>query len=99
MIRKCLVVLTFVLIFNSCATLYTISKAKPGSVKIYSGSRLDLVAIAKDRKCIRKLGLVPPPYPLLDLPFSFVLDTIILPLTFSVSFYDAAFEGERPQVC
>ena len=47
---------------------------------IYSGTRLDLAASAKNDVALRKFKVEPPAYPLVDLPLSFALDTIFLPL-------------------
>lgn len=74
-----------VFLFSGCATYKTISAAKYGSSSplIYSGARLDIHAISDNRYQLKKFGVAPPKYPLLDLPASFVLDTLILPMTVS----------------
>jgi uncharacterized protein YceK len=76
---------------QGCATYSTISEAKPGSPKIYSGTRLDLNALQGDEYAPSKFKVEPPQKPLLDLPFSMLLDTVMLPLTFSISGYEALF--------
>jgi len=85
MLTLCLTQLT------GCASFDTISAARPGSPKIYSGTRLDLHAAQGDRYAVEKFRVPPPAQPLLDLPFSFLLDTIALPLTLSVSGYEIIF--------
>jgi uncharacterized protein YceK len=58
---------------------------------VFSGTRLDANAITGNEIGIRKSGVTPPSYPLLDLPFSLVADTLIFPLTFSVATYEFVF--------
>ena len=80
----CLVALSI----NGCATVDTISNAKSGAPKFFSGTRLDVNAVADNKVAMRKFVVQPPRYPLLDLPASFVLDLIISPLTGEVAFYE-----------
>ncbi|MGZ8226745.1 MAG: YceK/YidQ family lipoprotein [Methylococcaceae bacterium] len=47
---------------------------------IYSGTRLDWAALVKNDVALRKFKVEPPCYPLADLPLSFALDTLFLPL-------------------
>ncbi|MGZ8918898.1 MAG: YceK/YidQ family lipoprotein [Methylobacter sp.] len=47
---------------------------------IYSGTRLDWAALVKNDVALRKFKAEPPCYPLVDLPLSFALDTLFLPL-------------------
>ena len=79
------IISTAVLLFSGCATYKTISAAKYGSSspRIYSGTRLDIHAIYDNRYELKKFGVAPPIYPPLDLPASFALDTLILPMTAS----------------
>ena len=77
---------------TGCATYRTISEAAPGSPKVFSGTRLDINAIRGDEVGIRKFKVAPPPYPMVDLPFSLLLDTFIIPLTFPVATYEFIFE-------
>jgi len=79
---------------QGCATYSTISEAKPGSPKIYSGTRLDVHAIEGNEFAQLKFKVDPPQHPALDLPFSFILDTIMLPLTFSITGYEALFGSD-----
>ena len=76
---------------NGCASFDTISAARPGSPKIYSGTRLDYHAAQGDKYAVEKFRVLPPAQPLLDMPLSFLLDTIALPLTLSVSGYEIIF--------
>jgi len=80
-----IILITTVLLLSGCATYKTISVAKYGSSspRIYSGTRLDIHAIADNHYELKRFGVAPPQYPMLDLPVSFALDTLILPMTAS----------------
>jgi uncharacterized protein YceK len=56
-------------------------------ILIYSGTRLDWAAITKNDIALSKLKAAPPSYPLVDLPFSFALDSIFSPLTVSAEIF------------
>lgn len=66
---------------SGCATVTTIQRADEHTVKVFSGTRQDLRAIGGETAENRRYRAPAPPYPLLDLPFSFALDIIMLPLT------------------
>lgn len=89
-----LLALAVMLTLPGCASYSTISAAKPGSPKIYSGTRLDINAIQGNEQALLKFKTDPPKNPALDLPFSFLLDTIMLPLSFSISGYEALFGAD-----
>ena len=93
-IKFFILVLALVSTLPGCATYSTISEAKPGSPKIYSGTRLDLNAIQGNEHAQLKFKTLPPKNPGLDLPFSFLLDTIMLPLSLSVSGYEILFGAD-----
>lgn len=93
-IKFFILVLALVSTLPGCATYNTISEAKPGSPKIYSGTRLDLNAIQGNEQAQLKFKTLPPKNPGLDLPFSFLFDTIMLPLSLSVSGYEALFGAD-----
>jgi uncharacterized protein YceK len=98
--RRLLSVLAVLLLLTtSCATARTVTHFSEGSPLIYSGARLDVHAISKDERVLQmykeKYGIEPPGYPKLDLPFSFLLDTlvfipVVLPLPLVL--YRAFFE-------
>lgn len=88
--------LSFFVASTGCATYRTISVAESGSPMIYSGTRLNLHAIRGNEAGIRKFQAPPPSYPLADLPLSFLLDTMIFPLTFSVSGYELVTDVKAP---
>ncbi len=72
---------------GGCATFRTLSTFDPERPKIYSGTRLDLNVTVGDESWPRKFGLEPPRYPVIDLPFSFVLDTVMLPATINAEIF------------
>lgn len=67
---------------TGCATFTTLDADVPlvERVFIYSGTRLDWAAWAENEVAMRKFRVAPPTYPLLDLPFSFALDSLFFPL-------------------
>jgi len=77
---------------TGCATYTTLSASSIGSPKVYSGTRLDIHAIAGDAAELRKFKVAPPVHPKVDLPFSFLLDTIMFPLTLPAATYEFVFE-------
>lgn len=79
------IISTTLLLFNGCATYKTISAVKYGSSspRIYSGTRLNIYAILDNRYELKKFDVAPPEYPILDLPASFALDSLLLPMTAS----------------
>jgi uncharacterized protein YceK len=84
--------IVFIFGVDGCATLRTLpSMATPDHPKIYSGARLDFNAITENEQSLRKFKATAPIYPLLDLPFSVILDTAVLPLTFPVASYELLF--------
>jgi uncharacterized protein YceK len=54
---------------------------------IYSGTRLDWTAITKNDAALSKYKATPPCYQLVDLPLSFALDSLFLPLTVSAEIF------------
>ena len=73
-----------------CATIQTMpTLATPGGPKIYSGSRLDIHSIAGTEESRFKVEA--PIHPLIDLPFSVLLDTAILVVTVPVTLYEFVF--------
>ncbi|OGW46340.1 MAG: hypothetical protein A2078_01575 [Nitrospirae bacterium GWC2_57_9] len=82
---------------QGCATLTTASHFTAESPKIYSGTRLDIHASRHNEDTLRvyreKYGVEPPAYPVVDLPFSFLFDTIILgPVVLPIVLYQAVFD-------
>jgi uncharacterized protein YceK len=76
---------------SGCATFKSLDVAAHlplyQRIFIYSGTRLDWAAIAKNDAALTKFKATPPCYPLVDLPLSFALDSIFLPLTVSAEIF------------
>lgn len=93
-IYKYIAVLLAIAVIQSqtgCASYRTISDADPETAKVLSGTRLDIKAIQGDRQSTKLFKSKPPSSPIVDLPFSFVLDIFLLPLTASAVVYYAIF--------
>jgi uncharacterized protein YceK len=94
--RIVILIVVALLSLNGCATIDTVSSFTIESPKIYSGTRLDKVAMNKEHIRLRvykeKFNVVPPENPETDIFFSFLLDTIILPVTVPIAFYETLFQ-------
>lgn len=66
---------------SGCATYTSVETAQRGERLLFSGTRLDSCALTDNQVCLKTFNTKPPQYPLLDLPASFILDTILLPYT------------------
>lgn len=69
---------------SGCATFNTLNDTGlplPERTFIYSGTRLDWAALSQNEVALNKFDVAPPGYPLLDLPLSFALDSLFLPLS------------------
>lgn len=69
------------LMLCGCASFNTLDAAKPGKPLIYSGTRLDWYMLHGGCCPVDRFGAEAPSYPLLDLPFSMLADTLALPAT------------------
>jgi len=78
-----------ILVLSGCATFTSLNAEVPlyERVFVYSGTRLDWAALENDDVTIRKFRAEPPRYPLVDLPFSFALDSLFLPLAISAEIF------------
>jgi uncharacterized protein YceK len=67
---------------SGCATFKTLDADLPLNERmfVYSGTRLDWAAVTHNEIALRKYKVEPPRYPLIDLPLSFALDSMFLPL-------------------
>ena len=79
---------TIIFLITGCATYRTIDVVTLGNPMVYSGTRLNIYVIADDQYELKKFDVEPPEHPIIDLPASFVLDTIILPITLSSALLD-----------
>jgi uncharacterized protein YceK len=79
---------------SGCATLRTVPHFTLNTPKLYSGTRMDLDALRQRRDYIlEKYNVDAPMRPGLDLPFTFLLDTVILfPVTLPIAIGEAVFE-------
>lgn len=67
---------------SGCATFKTLDTDLPLNERlfVYSGTHLDWAAVTGDEIALKKYKIEPPEYPLVDLPLSFALDSMFLPL-------------------
>ena len=72
----------FIMGLSGCATFKTLDAHFPLAQRmfIYSGTRLDWAALAKNDVALRKYKVAAPRYPLVDLPLSFALDSMFFPI-------------------
>ncbi|AMK75934.1 hypothetical protein A1342_03695 [Methylomonas methanica] len=79
----------FIIGLTGCATFKSLNAEVPlyERVFMYSGTRLDWAALESDNVTIRKFKAEPPGYPLVDLPFSFALDSLFFPLAVSAEIF------------
>ena len=74
-----LFLLFLIVSLSGCATLRTVPHYTKDSPKLYSGTRMDFDALSRDSNYIHgKYHAEAPSKPALDLPFSFMLDTLVL---------------------
>lgn len=79
--RRLAVLLLALLATGGCATVRTLDAAKPGAPLVYAGTRLDLYGLRGGCCPVERFGARPPARAGLDLPGSFLLDTLLLPLS------------------
>jgi uncharacterized protein YceK len=79
--NKLVVIALGLLLTTGCSTVRTLDANQPGAPVVYAGTRLDLYTI--EGGCCEKdrFGTEAPKYPMLDLPGSALLDTLLLPLS------------------
>ena len=79
MAGRALLVLLAVSLLGGCATVRTLDAAKPGAPIIYSGTRLDWYSLNGGCCPLERFGARAPRHAALDLPASFLLDSLLLP--------------------
>ncbi|MDY0250030.1 MAG: YceK/YidQ family lipoprotein [Pseudomonas sp.] len=85
MSRKSAALLLILCLLNSgCASVRTLTAAQAGAPVIYSGSRLDWYSLQGGCYPLQRFGAYAPKYAALDLPFSALLDTVLLPWALAV---------------
>jgi uncharacterized protein YceK len=77
---------------SGCASVRTITDGELGTAKVFSGTRLDIRAINGELVPTRQFKVSPPSNPAVDLPFSFVVDFVMLPLTTAAALFEYIFE-------
>lgn len=82
MFKKLIVSTICITTLTGCATFKTLDADLPLNQRtfVYSGTRLDWSAITENKPALSKMRVEPPRFPLVDLPFSFALDTLFFPL-------------------
>ena len=83
--KASLVLLLMALLLNSgCASVRTLDAAQQGAPVIYSGTRLDWYSLQGGCYPVERFGAHAPKCAALDLPFSLLLDTLLLPWALAV---------------
>lgn len=83
---RAIFLLTLLLLTNGCSTISTLSQpVHAGKPLVMSGSRLNITALREHASVKERFGVSPPRYPLLDLPFSALLDMVVLGYTLPVA--------------
>ncbi len=72
---------------SACGTFLSHDGPRADAPRIYSGVRLDWATWQRDQNYIDRYRLQQPAYPLADLPLSFALDSLLLPLCIYRSIY------------
>ncbi len=76
---------------SGCATYRTISTAEARTAKVFSGTRLNLLAMRGEEPVARQFKTSAPAHPAIALPLSLGLDIVMLPLTIPVATYEWVF--------
>ena len=71
--------LVSIMLSSGCASVRTLDAAQAGAPVIYSGTRLDWYSLQGGCYPVERFGAHAPKYAALDLPFSILLDTLLLP--------------------
>lgn len=69
---------------SGCASVRTLDAAQAGAPVIYAGTRLDWYSLQGGFYPLERFGAYAPKYAALDLPFSALLDTVLLPWALAV---------------
>ncbi|WP_437882707.1 YceK/YidQ family lipoprotein [Pseudomonas sp. LRF_L74] len=72
-------------LLSGCATVRTLDAAKPGAPVVYAGTRLDWYSLRGGCCPQDRFGALAPKYAGVDLPASFVLDSVLLPLSLAAA--------------
>lgn len=77
--RLLVLILAVLMLTGGCASVRTLDAAQVDAPIIYSGTRLDWYSLQGGCYPMERFGAQPPKYAAIDLPFSFLLDTLLLP--------------------
>jgi|GEM_PF-505234 len=83
-------------VLAGCASVRTLSDYRPGDPVFMSGTRFDVALIRWDPVALRRFHSLPPNWPLLDLPFSFIADLFFWILPHTPASPDAPGAVSRP---
>ncbi|MGQ0699242.1 MAG: YceK/YidQ family lipoprotein [Panacagrimonas sp.] len=78
-----------------CATIETASAVRDGSPRYFAGTRLNVAAVTQNSDALSRFAeydMAPPGHPALDLPFSLVADTVMLPFAANYSLVEPVME-------
>jgi len=70
---------------SGCGTVNVLNSEKADPPLVYGGTRLDWYAMHDGCCALDRFGALPPAYPSVDLPFSLLLDTLLLPLSLAAA--------------
>ena len=88
-IIRLLLLPTLLLFLSGCATNSTLSQpVHDNKPLVMSGVRLNLASLRNEPAVPERFGVSPPDYPLLDLPFSAFLDTLVIGYTVPVALFN-----------
>lgn len=76
-----LILLALLSVTSGCASVRTLDAAKADAPVVYAGTRLDWYVLNGGCCPVDRYGAEAPDLPGLDLPFSALLDTLLLPLS------------------
>lgn len=76
---------------SGCGTFHSLSGPLRSAPCIYSGVRLDWSAWRGDGRYAQRYQVTEPDYPAGDMPLSFAMDSLFLPLTLIRASYQAIF--------
>lgn len=79
------VALCILALVQGCATVHMLGSDKSDPPLVYAGTRLNYYVLQQGCCVAERFGAVAPSYPALDLPFSVVLDTLLLPFALAAS--------------
>lgn len=74
-------------LLSACGTFFSHEGPRADAPRIYSGVRLDWAAWQNDDRYVERYRLRRPKYPAIDMPLSFALDSVLLPLCIYRSIY------------